>query len=619
MRASAPDPVLIAARALAGVADGIDRGAAPELRWLDGYLERHREADPGDGLDPIGDGLTEAERTAAALAMAVEIDPYVGRVVARLQAPVPGTRPSLGLVGSLTGADPVAIAAGRAVACELLVVGASGQPLPDRPISVPLPIVGAARGAQPRWPGAQIGPEAHTPPLPPSMTATVARHAAGLEGARRALLIRSASSTDGRALAAAVAAALDRVPVVFPAGQPAPGRAPWLMLVGGLPVFEARPGPNDVERLAALPGYDGPIIVVTGPDDRVELADRAPVTWHVSPPDAAERIELWRAAVTDGALAEHLGRMLRIGPGRIAELGRLAYQRAATRGLDAPALDDLVAACWDGEAARLDGLATPVTERIPDDALLLEPRVREGLDRLLIRCRRREDLSGALGVAARIRYRPGVRALLVGPSGTGKTLAAAWLASHLTRPLFRVDLASVLSKYIGETEKNLSALLARAEHADVVLLFDEADSLFGQRTDVRHATDRFANAQTNYLLQRIEDYDGVVILTSNSRSRFDGAFTRRLDAIIEFGAPDVATRRALWLAHLGDGHCLPAARLNRLAACAALTGGHIRGAAFTAAVLADGAPIGWSHVMRALDDVYRKLGQPRPSGLGPTP
>src|SRR5262249_57421353 len=113
-------------------------------------------------------------------------------------------------------------------------------------------------------------------------------------------------------------------------------------------------------------------------------------------------------------------------------------------------------------------------------------------------------------------------------------------------PLYRVDLASVTSKYIGETEKNLAQLLARAEQAEVVLLFDEADSLFGKRTDVNEANDRFANAQTNYLLQRIESFDGITLLTSNSRGRFDTAFSRRLDLVIEFPLPGPEERRALW-------------------------------------------------------------------------
>jgi SpoVK/Ycf46/Vps4 family AAA+-type ATPase len=150
----------------------------------------------------------------------------------------------------------------------------------------------------------------------------------------------------------------------------------------------------------------------------------------------------------------------------------------------------------------------------------------------------------------------------------------------------RVDLAAVVSKYIGETEKNLAQLLSRAEHLDAVLLFDEADSLFGARTDVKQANDRYANMQTNYLLQRLETFHGVAVLTSNSKARFDDAFLRRLDAVIEFPLPDVAERRALWSLHLGDAPDLDPAVLNAVAALVDLPGGHIRNAVLTAALLA---------------------------------
>jgi SpoVK/Ycf46/Vps4 family AAA+-type ATPase len=182
-------------------------------------------------------------------------------------------------------------------------------------------------------------------------------------------------------------------------------------------------------------------------------------------------------------------------------------------------------------------------------------------------------------------------------------------------PLYRVDLASVTSKYIGETEKNLAQLFARAEDAEVVLLFDEADALFGSRTDVRDANDRFANAQTNYLLQRIESFDGLAILTSNTKNRLDPAFARRLDAIIEFALPGPEERRALWLAHLGQAHRLDPRDLNRLAASVDLSGGHIRNVVLTAAVLAreERRPIGYADVLRGLAGEYRKLGRTVPS------
>jgi SpoVK/Ycf46/Vps4 family AAA+-type ATPase len=205
----------------------------------------------------------------------------------------------------------------------------------------------------------------------------------------------------------------------------------------------------------------------------------------------------------------------------------------------------------------------------------------------------------------------------VGPSGTGKTLAVSWLATRLAIPLFRVDLAAITSKYIGETEKNLSQLLARAEQNEVALLFDEADSLFGRRTDVHEANDRFANAQTNYLLQRMESYDGIAILTSNGRSRFDDAFTRRFDAIVSFPLPGPEERRTLWTAHLGHAHGVSTAQLNLLAATAELTGGQIRNAVLRAAVDAtnDRGEIQFSHLLAGVKSEYVKLSRQIPNEL----
>ena len=173
------------------------------------------------------------------------------------------------------------------------------------------------------------------------------------------------------------------------------------------------------------------------------------------------------------------------------------------------------------------------------------------------------------------------------------------------------------SKYIGETEKNLAQLLARAEQSEVILLFDEADSLFGKRTDVKEANDRFANAQTNYLLQRIETYDGITLLTSNNRTRFDAAFSRRLDMVVEFPVPGPEERRALWLAHLGEGHALTPVQINQLAIAADFTGGHIRNAVLTAAALARwaGRAITYADIIEGLAGEYRKLSRPVPGEL----
>ena len=268
------------------------------------------------------------------------------------------------------------------------------------------------------------------------------------------------------------------------------------------------------------------------------------------------------------------------------------------------------------EGAGLAGLAQHLPDPIADEAIIMTATLRGELERLLRRCRTRDRLVTGLGASAVARYKPGVRALFVGPSGTGKTLAAGWLATRLGMPLYRVDLAAITSKYIGETEKNLAQLLARAEHDEIILLFDEADSLFAKRTDVREANDRFANAQTNYLLQRIETFEGIAILTSNNRSRFDAAFARRLDMIVEFPPPRPEERRALWLSHLGSRHSLGASEVNQLAT-AELCGGDIRNAVLAASVPAhdEDRDINYADVINALAAEFRKLGREMPSDL----
>ncbi len=196
-------------------------------------------------------------------------------------------------------------------------------------------------------------------------------------------------------------------------------------------------------------------------------------------------------------------------------------------------------------------------------------------------------------------------------------MAASWLATRLGQPLYRVDLAAIASKYIGETEQNLGHLLDVAEAADVILLFDEADSLFANRTEVRDASDRHANAVVNYLLARLEGHAGIVLLTANSRARFDAAFARRLDAVIEIPLPGPEERRSLWRSHLGTSHHISSSDLNRLAAAVDLAGGHIRNVILTAALIArhEQRLIAWDDIFAGLVSEYRKLGRAVPAEL----
>jgi hypothetical protein len=572
---------------------------------------------------------TAVEVLTVVLAAAVDEDLMVGRALAFLQAPIGGARPTLGLLTAAFAhlVEPGwraldVLTTGAAIRSGLLVLGGDDGPLPERALSVPQAIGLALRGLDGLWPGTKIGVDAESAvPLPPSVHESAMRHAETMTAtAHQSLLIRSGFSVEAKSAAASMTNAMHGRPLFIETEKIA-GLGPWLLLRGLIPVFVMDVAPGERKALPEIEGYTGPVLAVTGLEGVVERAGHAVPCWTVPVPTAGERRALWHQAIGDGDSASALAVAHRHSSARIHTLGALARREAALQGRGTPALADVVVVAVTGAGTGLETLAQPLREPIPDEALVAPASLRRELDVLAVRCRLREGLASGLGVAVTARYRPGVRALFVGPSGTGKTLAAGWLATRLGLPLYRVDLASVISKYIGETEKNLAQLFAHAERSDVVLLFDEADSLFGKRTEVKDSNDRFANAQTNYVLQRIESYDGIVLLTSNSRSRFDGAFSRRLDMIIEFPSPGPEERRGLWIAHLGSEHRLTPSELNQLAATVDLAGGHIRNVVLTAAVVAQhaGRAIGFADLATGLVSEYRKLGRQVPSDLMTTP
>jgi ATP-dependent 26S proteasome regulatory subunit len=261
-------------------------------------------------------------------------------------------------------------------------------------------------------------------------------------------------------------------------------------------------------------------------------------------------------------------------------------------------------------AGHLDDLALRVTPRRGWDDLVLPGDQKQQLLELVVRYRQRTRVHGEWGFPAL--PSGGTVALFSGVSGTGKTLAAEVVAGELGLDLYKVDLSSVVSKYIGETEKNLGRIFEAAAAADLVLFFDEADALFGKRSEVSDAHDRYANIEVAYLLQRLETYEGLVVLATNLQRNIDPAFLRRISCVVEFALPEEAQRRAIWL------RCFPATAPVRdldldFLARFKVTGGVIRNAALTAAFLAaeEGDVITMEHIAVALKREFQKLGRLR--------
>jgi SpoVK/Ycf46/Vps4 family AAA+-type ATPase len=216
------------------------------------------------------------------------------------------------------------------------------------------------------------------------------------------------------------------------------------------------------------------------------------------------------------------------------------------------------------------------------------------------------------GFARKLSLGRGVSALFAGPSGTGKTMAAEILAAELGLDLYRIDLAGVVSKYIGETEKNLDRVFAAAEDAGAILFFDEADALFGKRSEVRDSHDRYANIEISYLLQKMEDYEGIAILATNLRQNLDDAFVRRLAFTVHFPFPDEASRRRIWAGVWpAETPRAPDLDLDLLARQFKLSGGGIHNAALAAAFLAasDGGMVTMAHVLHAIRREQQKAGK----------
>lgn len=332
-------------------------------------------------------------------------------------------------------------------------------------------------------------------------------------------------------------------------------------------------------------------------------------------PDAAQRAELWRGSL-NGDLPSGIDlattmAQFRLTADQVHRAARAARMEAHARE-SAMDEDQLKAGARAQNAAGLERLARRIEPRVRFDDLVLPPETLGQLKELLIRARYREHVLDVWKMGGPSARRRGLTALFAGPSGTGKTMAAEVIAAELGLDLYTVDLATVVDKYVGETEKNLDRIFAEAERVNGVILFDEADALFGKRSEVSDAHDRYANVEVAYLLQRMELFEGIAILATNLRANLDEAFTRRLDTLVDFPEPEEEYRRQLWDRSLGTAMPRsPDLDLAFLARSFKLAGGGIRNIVVAGAYAAAerGEPLAMGDLIRATQREYLKMGR----------
>jgi hypothetical protein len=563
------------------------------------------------------------------VALAPDLDPRFERLYGYLHDDVSRRRASVGLALELSGAGEGS-GPGRArfgqlaplVAGGLLVVEETDRPFLTRSVRVPDRVAAHL-----------LGDAAPDPAVEALAILPVAHDAAGtdaLEGGLRAgarlAYVRERIGTAAVTVAARALGRLGPPPVVVDLGRLGPGDDS--REIAAAAIREARlratglvAGPLDLlaERGAgavrAWAEASCPVVLHGSRGWDPAWSRTVPFLLDADLPPASERRQVWLAALPPTASPE-VGASVaalpfRLAPeavARAAEAGRLAAA-AAGRDLD---VADVAAGARAQNAAGLERLARRVEPRVAWEDLVLPAGIVQQLRELTGRARHRDLVLDEWGLARTSLKGRGVTALFAGDSGTGKTMSAEVIAGALGLDLYVIDLSTVVDKYIGETEKNLDRVFTEADRVNGVLLFDEADAIFGKRSEVKDARDRYANVEVAYLLQRMEQFDGMAVLTTNLRANVDEAFLRRLDAIVDFPLPEIDDRRRLWVRNLSAG--VPKADdidVDFLARRFTLSGGNIRNVAVGAAFLAAdaGRPMTMEDLVRETAREYRKLGR----------
>ncbi|MGW5349395.1 ATP-binding protein [Streptomyces sp. NPDC004031] len=610
---------------------------------------------PGTVLDGLAArfGLTALDLDLLLVALAPDLDARFESLYGYLNDDLTRRRPSVGLALELCGrtgmsADRFRLAPGAPlVEGGLLEVTEPERPPLSRTLTVPDRVTAhLLGGSRPDTRlAAVLGEAAPDPAAEPARVRAVA--AAAATGTGLVHLRSRGGDAEGLAVAALRAAGLR--PLVLDAAALAPRAAevPDIAraaarearltgagaVLGPLEALPDRPAERARvlgELCAALRGI--PFLTHGGSAWDPAWAADGPVVLTVPAPSPERQAARWRHALDEAAHAVHpqdeavrpegpapqdaaaLAAAVaahRLDARQLRRAADVAVRTAALAGRPVAA-DDLRTAVRAQNGAGLERLARRVEPGVGWDDLVLPPPTHRRLRELALRARHRDQVLGQWGMRPGGGRGRGVIALFSGESGTGKTMSAEVVAADLGMDLYVVDLSTVVDKYVGETEKNLERIFTEASAVNAVLLFDEADAIFGKRSEVKDASDRHANIESAYLLQRMESFDGIAVLTTNLRANLDAAFTRRIDVVADFPMPDAGRRRDLWERCLGER--LPRAADLDLAFCAErfeLAGGSIRACAVTAAYLAAEAdgPLTMRQVVTSIAQEYRKLGR----------
>jgi len=589
---------------------------------------------PPPALATIRDsfGLSAFECDVLGLCAGVELDPQVARQLATGEAGTAPATPTFGFaLATLPAPHWSALTPQAPLRRWGIIELGVGRQLTTRPLALTERVLHALTGV--RYLDEDTG--LRTPRMAPELTAGQARvvdaavmaltTAAG--GARPVVQVLSRSRETGLGAASAVAARVGLGLAVtraedLPRDGPhhaAPARRLELeaVLASVLVVVDALDAEGEVERAAArlVDELAAPVMVLAR---RPLPVGRSDVRLTVPAAAVSERLAAWTNALgpatsqLDGQITR-VAELFDLDPMAIRATAAEYAAHAAADRPDRPAAGELF---WtlvrDRARPRLEHLTDRVRPAATWATLVLPPAQLDLIRDLAAQVRSRFTVHRDWGFDTGGRG-AGISALFSGPSGTGKTMTAEVIANDLGLDLYRIDLSRVVSKYIGETEKNLGNVFDEAEGAGAILLFDEADALFGRRSEVRDSHDRYANLEVSYLLQRMESYDGLAVLTTNQREALDPAFLRRLRFAVTFPFPDPAARARIWRRVFPPAvptEGLDHERLGQLN----VAGGTIRTMALTAAfyAAAESAPVQMRHLVRAARAEFAKLDRPLP-------